>query len=290
MALQYLANGIVVGSIVAIAAVGLTLVYRILKLTNFAHGDMITIGAYTGLYLNISFGMSPWLAIPLAFAVGAGLSLLLDWLVWRRLRKLRAGTVSLIIASIGVALFLRHFILFLFGSRQQAYQLPIQMAEPLGSLPIRMTLDQKLVVLVALLLVLLLHLVLRYTTVGKAMRAMADNMDLAWVSGINVDRVIMWTWVIGGGLATTSGLIYALTRSFDFNLGWFLLLPLFAAIILGGVGNPYGAVLGGVLIGIGQEMSILWVPSQYKLAVGFIIMILTLLVYPRGILGERALR
>ncbi len=272
------------------AAVGLTLVYRILKLTNFSHGDMITLGAYTGLFLNTSLGLNPWLAIPLVFLVGAAVSLVLDMIVWRRLRKLRAGMVSLIVASIGVALFLRHLVMFLFGSTQQSYDVPIQQAKPLWGLPVRLTTDQQLVIVVAIALVILLHLMMQYTTIGKAMRALADNMDLAWVSGIHVNRVILWTWVIGGGLAATAGVLYATTRSFDTNLGWFLLLPLFAAIILGGIGNPYGAILGGFLIGIGQEVSVIWLPSEYKLAVGFFIMIVVLIAYPRGLLGERSLR
>lgn len=290
MALQFLANGIVVGAIIAIAAVGLTLVFRILKLVNFAHGDLITIGAYTALFLNLSLGLSPWAAIPIAFLVGAGISVGLDILVWRKMRRSRAGVVSMIVAAIGLALILRHVVIFLFGPRQQSFSTPIERAEPLWGLPVQMTGDQRWVVLVALAVVVLLHVILRYTTVGKAMRALSDNMDLAWVSGVNVDRVLLWTWVIGGGLATTAGVLYALTRPMHPNMGWFLLLSLFAAIIVGGIGNPYGAILGGLLIGISQEMSVLWLPSEYKMAVGFLIMIIMLLVYPRGLLGERALR
>lgn len=288
--LQYVANGIVVGAVIAVSAVGLTLVFRILRLVNFAHGDMLTVGAYTALYLNLAWGVGPWAAVPVAFLVGAAVSLALEHLVWRKLRRLRAGLVSLIVASIGVALFLRYLVVLLFGSRTQSFARPIQRAEPLWGLPLQLTSDQIWVVAVAVALVLTLHLILRYTTVGKAMRALADNMDLAGLSGIDVDRIILWTWVIGGGLATTGGVLYALTRPIHFNLGWFLLLPLFAAIILGGIGNPYGAIVGGLVIGVSQEVAALWIPAEYKIAVGFLIMILVLLIYPRGLLGERALR
>lgn len=287
---QLIANGVVVGGIIAVTAVGLTLVYRILKLTNFSHGDVVTLGAYLALFLNRKWSVNPWLTLPVVFAAGAGVSVLLDRIIWRRMRHARAGVVSLIVASIGLALFLRYLVVFLFGADNVSFRLPVQMARPLGSLPVRMTPTEQYVILVALAAVLGLHLLLRYTTIGKAMRALADNMDLAWVSGINVDRVIVWTWVVGGGLATTGGVLFALTRPFNYNLGWFLLLPMFAAIILGGIGSPYGAIVGGFLIGIGQEVSTLIISNQYKHAVGFVLMIIVLLAYPRGLFGERALR
>ena len=121
------------------------------------------------------------------------------------------------------------------------------------------------------------------------MRAMSDNSSLAWVSGVDVDRVITWTWVLGGGLAAVGGTLYALVRPLDPNLGWFLLLPMFAAIILGGIGNAYGAAVGGLIIGVLQESSIVVIPAEYRLAVGFVVMIIVLIAYPRGLFGERTL-
>ncbi|MBX5476448.1 MAG: branched-chain amino acid ABC transporter permease, partial [Clostridia bacterium] len=130
---------------------------------------------------------------------------------------------------------------------------------------------------------------LKYTTIGRAMRAMADNSALAWVSGVDVDRVVTWTWILGGGLAAVGGVLYGMIRPIDPNMGWFLLLPMFAAIILGGIGNAYGAAVGGVLIGIIQEASVIVLPAEYRLAVGFLAMIAVLLTYPRGLFGERSL-
>lgn len=288
--LQYVANGIVVGAIIAVAAIGLTLVYSILRLTNFAHGDFITLGAYTALFVNLGFGWRPPMALPVAFAVGAGAAILLEFLVWRKMRQMRASVVALIVASIGVALALRNGLVFFFGPSPQTFQQPVQRAVPFLGLPVTMTPDQQFALVASVVLVLAVHVLLRYTTLGKTMRALSDNTDLAWVSGINVDRVVLWTWVIGGGLAALGGVLYGMTRPLYPELGWHLLLPLFAATILGGVGSPYGAIAGGFLIGIVQEVSVVFVPVEYKIAVGLVAMIIALLVFPRGLFGEASYR
>jgi neutral amino acid transport system permease protein len=285
--LQFVANGVVVGSIVALTAAGLTLVYSILKLTNFAHGDMVTFGAYVGLVVNVLLGVDVWWALPVAFAAGAALGVAVELAVWRRMRRGGAGAVSLMIASIGVAMALRNALVFVFGAQTRSYRMPVTMEERLGPLGVRLTPDELHVVLAAALIFAGLHALLRYTAVGRAMRAASDNAALAWVSGVDVDRVGIWAWIVGGGLAALGGVLYGMIRPIDTNMGWFLLLPMFAAIILGGVGNPYGAVLGGVLIGVAQEVSVRFLPAQYRLAVGFAAMILVLLVRPRGLLGSR---
>lgn len=288
--LQYLANGLVVGSIIALAAIGLSLVYAILNLINFSHGDFLTFGAYMALLFNLAWSLHPWQTLPLVFILGAALGLALEVLVWRRMRRLRAGVVSRIVASIGLALALRNLLVFAFGAEPQAYRAPVQMAVPLGSLPVKVTPDQIWIFFVSLLAVLGFHLLLRHTGIGRSMRALADNVELAWVSGVPVDKVILWVWILGGGFAAIAGAMYAMTRPIHPELGWFLLLPMFAAIIVGGTGNPYGAILGGFLIGIVQEVSVLFIPSEYKIAVGFLAMIIALLVFPRGLLGREVLR
>nr|MBO2507982.1 branched-chain amino acid ABC transporter permease [Bacillota bacterium] len=289
--LQYVANGIVVGAIIAVAAIGLTLVYSILRLTNFAHGDFVTLGAYTALFINLGLGWRPAAALPVAFVVGAALAILLELLVWRKMRQMRASMVALIVASIGVALALRNLLVFFYGPSPQNFQQPVQRATPFLGLPVTMTADQQFALVASVVLVLAVHALLRYTTLGKTMRALSDNTDLAWVSGIDVDRVVTWTWIIGGGLAAVGGVLYGMTRPLYPELGWHLLLPLFAAIILGGIGHPYGAIAGGFLIGIVQEVSVYFgVPVEYKIAVGFVAMIVALLLFPRGLFGEASYR
>lgn len=282
---QYVANGVVVGAIIALTAVGLTLVYSILRITNFAHGEYVTIGAYTALALNMSFGLPPRYGLPVAIVVGAVTAVAVEFLLWRRMRRSRAGPVALIVASIGLALFLRNSIVFIFSPAHRTYAMPIQRAEPFLGLPFRLTADQKFIIAVAALLVILLHILLRYTMIGKAMRAMSDNMDLAWICGVDVDRVVLWAWLLAGGLAAAGGVLYAMTRPVYPELGWHLLLPMFAALILGGARNPYGAIIGGLLIGIAQEASVLIIRNEYKIAVGFIVMILVLFIRPQGLLG-----
>ncbi|HEY8449325.1 MAG TPA: branched-chain amino acid ABC transporter permease [Bacillota bacterium] len=289
--LQYLANGLVVGAVVALAAIGLSLVYSVLRLINFAHGDTVTVGAYIALFVNTAWGLAPWHAVPFAFIVGAAVSLLLEALVWRKMRALRAGAVSRIVASIGLALVLRNLIVFAFGAEPQAYRAPVQMAFAVPGLPnVRITPDQGWILVAAVAAVAGVHALLRYSSIGKAMRALADDADLAAVSGVPVQRVIVYTWLIGGGLAAAAGAMYGMTRPLHPELGWFMLLPMFAAIILGGTTNAYGAILGGFLIGIVQEVSVVLIPSEYKLAVAFAVMILALLCLPRGLLGQEVLR
>lgn len=287
--LQFVASGVVLGSILAITAAGLTLVYSILKLTNFAHGDMVTFGAYMALVLNVSLGVGIWWTLPLAFAAGAALGVITEFLIWSRMRARGAGPVSMIVASIGLAIGIRNALVFFFGPTTKHYAMPIELKVQLGFLPVKMAPDEWHVVLAAVIVIAALHLLLTRTAIGRSMRALSDNPALAWASGVDVDRVVIWTWILGGGLAALGGVLYGMTQPFNTNMGWFLLLPIFAAIILGGIGNPYGAVLGGLLIGVAQEVALMWLPTQYRLAVGFVVMIVVLLVYPRGLLGQRSL-
>jgi neutral amino acid transport system permease protein len=286
---QLFVNGIAVGAIIALAAVGLTLTNGILRLPNFAHGDFMTLGAYMALMFDTqildSFISNTELKIWVAIALGSTLTivafLLSEYLIWKPMRNRRADSTTLIIISIGLALFLRNGIIFIWGGSNQSYDLPVQTA--LDIMGLKIPYYRLVVIGLALLAVLGLHLLLQNTKIGKAMRAVADDLDLASVSGIDVQRVVMWTWVIAGGLTALSGGLYALIQAARPNMGWFLILPLFASIILGGIGNPYGAIFGALIIGITQEVSTYWIPTEYKLAVALVVMVLVLLVKPQGL-------
>jgi neutral amino acid transport system permease protein len=286
---QLFVNGLAVGSIIALAAVGLTLTNGILRLPNFAHGDFLTLGAYLALLfdtqlLNALIGnneIKVWVAIPLGSALTILAFLLCEYLIWRPMRERRATSTTLIIISIGLALFLRNGIIFIWGGGNLSYDLPVE--EALVLFGLKIPYYRMVVIVLAIVAVLGLHLLLQNTKIGKAMRAVADNLDLARVSGIDVERVVLWTWVITGGLTALSGGLYALIQAARPNMGWFLILPMFAAIILGGIGNPYGAILGAFIIGIAQEVSTYWLPSEYKLAVALVVMVLVLLLRPQGI-------
>ena len=277
---QLFINGIAVGSIIALAAVGLTLTYGILRLSNFAHGDFMTLGAYIALSANLR-GLNIWLSIILGgFGTVAGM-LLSEKLLWSTMRDRRASSTTLIIISIGLALFIRNGIILIWGGASQSYDLPV--SEALSFWGLRIPQNQLLVVGLAAIAILALHYLLQYTKVGKAMRAVADDIDLARVSGIDVERVVLWTWIIAGTLTALGGCMYGLTTGLRPNMGWFLILPMFASVTLGGIGNPYGAIAAALIIGISQEMSTPWLGSQYKLAVALSLMIVVLLIRPKGL-------
>ncbi|MDZ8065714.1 MAG: branched-chain amino acid ABC transporter permease [Nostoc sp. DedQUE08] len=277
---QLIVNGIAVGSIIALAAVGLTLTYGILRLSNFAHGDFLTLGAYLTWLIN-TIGVNIWLSMILAAAGTVAAMLLSEKLLWSKMRSIRATSTTLIIISIGLALFIRNGIIFIWGGRNQNYNLPVTPA--LDILGLKIPQNQLLVLGLAVLAILALHYLLQNTKIGKAMRAVADDLDLARVSGINVDRVIFWTWVIAGTITSLGGSMYGLITAVRPNMGWFLILPLFASVILGGIGNPYGAIAAAFIIGIVQEISTPWLGSQYKQGVALLIMILVLLIRPKGL-------
>ena len=278
--LQLLINGIAIGSILALAAIGLTLTYGILKLSNFAHGDFMTLGAYLTWLVNNS-GLNIWLSMLIAAAGTIIAMLIAEYLLWKPMRDRRASDTTLIIISIGLALFLRNGILLIYGGSNQQYLLPVVRALEFGDL--RIAYYRLVVVGLAIAAIVALHLILKNTKIGKAMRAVSDNIDLARVSGINVERIVLWTWVITGTLTAFAGAMYGLIAVVRPNMGWFLILPMFAAVILGGIGNVYGAIAGAFIIGIAQEVSVPLLGSEYKLGVALAIMIVILLVRPQGL-------
>lgn len=298
MILQYLADGVVLGATLALGAVGLTLTYNILNFANFAHGAILTWGAYFGLMLvsamagwripgmgALGFGSTFVIAMAGACLLTAALANILDWLAFRPLRR-HGVQAALVFASFGASLLLRSLIVAFWGPDPSYYTEAIQISREI--LPgIRLTDDAMLVVATALLLVVVLHLFLTRTRLGKTMRAMADNPALAQVSGIDTRRVVAWTWAVGAALAAVSGMLYGLTVQLMPEMGFNLLLPLFAAAILGGIGSIYGAILGGMIIGIAQDLSVAFLSPAYKPAVGFAIMLVVLFIRPQGILGEK---
>ncbi len=281
--LQLVINGLVLGSILALAAIGLSMTYSILNFANFAHGDFLALGAYLTFVFSVILGIPFIPAGAIAVVITALVAVACDYMIWKPMRDKGAGSVTLIIISIGLALFLRNLIIFLWGPDIKRYDLPVKPAIELGSVVI--TQNQIVVIIVAVICMFLVHHLLKKTTIGKAMRALSDNTDLARASGIDVDRVIRYTWAIGMALAAVGGVLYGLITNINPNMGWFMLLPIFAAVILGGIGSPYGAMGGGLIIGLAEELSTAILPTEYKLVVAFAIMIAVLFVRPRGILG-----
>jgi neutral amino acid transport system permease protein len=286
---QLVANGLVTGSIIAIAAVGLSLVYGILKIVNFAHGDYLTFGAFAALLVNVTWGGSMIVGVLFAIAATAALGLVLELGLWRPLRRRGSGIIGLFIVSIGLALVLRNSTLLAWGSQPRRYDVDVFQIYELG--PIRLSLSQLVVIAVAFGAIVLVGLMLARTRLGKAMRALADNRDLASATGIDPDRITTYTWLLGAGLAGLGGVLQGLLQNaFTPNMGFSLLLPIFAAVILGGVGSAYGALVGGLVLGLMMEVST-WdalaggVAPVYKPVVAFLALIAVLVLRPQGVFG-----
>ena len=295
-------NGAVLGAIIALGAIGLTLIYGILNFANIAHGDYMTLGAYLTLFIvggalaalgiegtglgPFTFGYPVLLALPVAAAAVAAVAIGLDALIYRRLRERGVNAVVLAMASLGVAIALRGLVQIVWSG--DAQRLPRE-SKSVYHLPmdVRVPPDAIFVAVVAVALVTVVYLILTRTKMGKAMRATADNPQLARVSGIDTRRVIRWTWAMGASMAATAGVLLAVYQAQMLPImGWRFLIPLFAAAILGGIGNPYGALVGAFAIGVASEVSTQWINPSYKPAVAFAILIAMLLARPRGIFGS----
>ncbi len=299
--LELIVYGIVLGSIISIGAIGLTLVYGIIRFANFAHGDLMTGGAYIALSMvtgllpwigfpdtsfgQLSFGWRMVIAFPVAMVVVGSVAILLDRILYQKLRRKRSGPVIMAMSSLGAAFILRMIILILWGGDSLFYRPGVMRPALVLPMGIKIRPDQIFILFLVFILIISLHLFLHKTKVGKAMRATADNMELALVSGIDTERIIIWTWGIGGALAASGGILYGIDVQLHPYLGWNFLIPLFAATILGTIGNMYGALAGGLIIGVAQQVSTHWLLPTYKPAVAFIIMILILLIRPKGIFG-----
>jgi neutral amino acid transport system permease protein len=288
--LQLVVNGLVTGSIIAISAIGLTLVYGILRIVNFAHGDYLTFGAYMAFAANVTLGANMIVATLFAMVATAFLGLGLEYVLWRPMRRKGAGVVSLFITSIGLALVLRDVIFLIWGAQGRRYNIDVFQVYRFGFL--RLSLSQIVTIGISATAILLVAVMLARTRLGKAMRALSDNRSLASVAGIDVDRVTASTWFIGSALAGLGGVLIGLVQSsFEPNTGASLLLPIFAAVILGGVGNAYGALVGGLTLGVAMEVST-WsalgggIDPIYKPVVAFVVLIVMLLLRPQGLFGH----
>jgi branched-chain amino acid transport system permease protein/neutral amino acid transport system permease protein len=292
-------NGLFLGTILALGAIGLSMVYGILKFAHIAHGDYMTWGAYITFFLlgsvlphstgfgPFTFGYSLFIALPLTMIAVVATALILDRLIYRRLRRRGVNMVVMAMTSLGVAIALRGLVQVIWGAESEQYPRLSKLQYQLP-MDVRIPPDWIFIGSLTVVLVLALYLFLTRTKMGKAMRATSDNLELARVSGINTERVVLWAWAIGAALAATAGVLLAVFESLVYpDIGWDVLIPLFAAVILGGIGNPYGALAGALMIGVSAEVSTQWLTPAYKPAIAFGIMIVALLLRPRGLFGVK---
>jgi branched-chain amino acid transport system permease protein len=300
--IELIVYGIVLGSIIALGSVGLTLIWGITDLFNCAHGDQITVGAYVALlFVNLfgrlgilsgtvgpfSFSWGVLIAFVPSIIISIGLAIGIDRLVYRPMRRLGAHFITAFIASIGVAWALRGVIYIIWGADFHFYNPGLR---PMFFLPmgVKLRADEIFIMLVAWGAVAAVYLFMGRTKSGKALRALADNPVLARVAGIDTERMLMWAWGIAGLLVAVAGILYGIETQLRPEMGWIFLLPLFAAVILGGKGSITGALAGGLVLGVAQQVSTAFLTPTYKPAVAFVIMILVLVFRPKGIFGRRA--
>ncbi len=287
----HLIPGIVLGSIYALGAIGLTLTFGILRFANFAHGETMTLGAFIALFAVNLTGWPVLATLPLSMLLTVLVVLAMDRLFFRPLRT--GPTVILLIASFGLMLMMRSAIQIVWGveleTLRKGLAIPWVLFDALRIFP-----KHLLIVGAALLLMLAVHCLLRYTAIGKAMRAMSDSPELARMSGIDTERVVMATWITGAALAAAAGVLLAYDTHLDSRMGFRILLPVFAAALLGGLGRPYGAMAGGLVIGVAEELSTYsWIGKEalvspgYKSGVAFAIMIVLLIFRPSGLFRGR---
>lgn len=286
MSAQMLLNALLNAALIAPPATAFTLIFAVLRFPNFALGGLITVGAYAAWTVNVPLGLPLALAVPAGMAVTAAAALACDWAVFAPLR--RADSITLLVVSIALALVLENIVRFAYGNEMRGFDLPL--SRPLTFAGLRATGAQLWVLAGGLAIAVSMHVLLAHTRLGKAMRAVADNPSLAAARGIRPGRVITVTWAIAGALLGASGVMAGIDLVIEPLTGWQLTIPILAAAILGGIGSPYGAMLGAVIVGLAQEMTVLILPSAYKVAVSFAIIAVLLLVRPQGLFGTPAVK
>ncbi|WP_229075236.1 branched-chain amino acid ABC transporter permease [Actinoplanes sp. DH11] len=279
-------TGIHFGLIIALAALGLSLIFGTMGLTNFAHGELVTFGALAAFLLNVTVGLPLELAAVLAVVLGGAFGYFQDRFFWGWLRNRRTGLIGMMIISIGAALILRYTYLFFFrGDTRQFAQYVAQPGIDLG--PISVAPKNLLMDAIAIVVLVVVSLALIKTRLGKATRAVSTNPALAAASGISVDSVIRLVWTIGGALAALSGVMLAVFQGINYQMGFQILLLVFAAVTLGGLGTAFGALLGSMVVGLATQLSTLWIPTELKNVGALAVLIVIILIRPQGILGRR---
>jgi neutral amino acid transport system permease protein len=287
--LDQLANGLLLGAIIAITSVGLSLVFSVTRAFNFAHGDMVTLGAMLMVFFTHGLGLPVWLGIVIVVPLGAAFGGFLDLALFRPMRRAGVGGIAMLVATLGLSLLLRYGMLAVAGPEPRALPLPTQRVHQV--LGMAFTPMAMVVIVSTVVLLGLFGLFLNRSTLGTTMRAVSNNRALASASGIDVQRTMLATWAISGGLAAIGGVMLGLTQLVYWDMGFQLLLLIFAGVIAGGLGTAYGAMAGGFFIGLVTQLSVAMPYFRdhvdLKLAVALSVMIVVLLVRPQGLLGRR---
>jgi branched-subunit amino acid ABC-type transport system permease component len=299
---QVVINSIVRASELTLLSLGLTMVYDILKFANFAHTEFAVIGVYLALFLNVTLGLPIIPAAIMASVATGAFSIIIDRAIFKKMRN--ASGIIIMVTSLGLAIALRNTIRAIWGADAQNYSVALQ--KPIVTEYFRITSLQIWIILVGLAAMFSLHVLLHHTKLGKAMRASSDNPELAQASGIATEKIITWVWFIAVTFASLGGILIGMETYILPYMGFAIIVPVFCATIMGGIGNPYGAMLGALVLGFAENFGLyidfgkivslggilnfskeLFIPTGYKPAISFIILILVLLIRPSGILGKK---
>ncbi|MBI4154478.1 branched-chain amino acid ABC transporter permease [Candidatus Woesearchaeota archaeon] len=281
---QLLVNGIIAGAIYALMAASFSLIFNIVKFMDLSPGAIFVVSAFSAYFFNIVLKLNFFIAFILALIIAAVTMILINFLVYKPLRKRKASTFILLLASFGIFLFITGIILLLFGAEVKTFGLPITKGyEIFGAI---ITKIQIILIVTSLVLFLLLTLFMK-TRLGKAMRAVADNKQIASTLGINVERIITKTFIISALLTGFAGILVALEQNLEHSMGFVVILKGLTASVIGGIGNVPAALIGGFLIGIIENLGIWFLPSGYKDAIAFVILVIFLLFRPNGLFGVK---
>lgn len=300
--IQVIINSIIRASELALLSLGLTIVYDILNFANFAHTELAVVAAYLAFFLNVTLGMSIIPAAIIAAIATGFLSILIDRAVFKRMRN--SNGIIIMVTSMGVAIAIRNAVRAIWGADPRSYAIPLQ--KPMITKYFRITPLQVWIIIIGATAMVAFYFLLHYTKLGKAMRASSDNPELAQASGIATEKIITYVWFIAISFASLGGILLGMETYIQPYMGFAIIIPVFCATILGGIGNPYGAMLGALVLGFAENFGLyinfgklvnlggilpfsrdLFIPTGYKPAISFVILIVVLLLRPRGILGRK---
>jgi branched-chain amino acid transport system permease protein len=283
---QLLINGLIAGAIYALVASGFSLIYSVCKFVHFAHGAVIALSAYFLYFLFSMLGLNFWLSVILSIIFASLLGFLIDKIVYKELRKRKASNTILLIASVALLIFFESLILLLFGADVKTIGY-IKISKGIEIFNAIITPLQIIIIIVSIILLFSLFLFMKKTKIGKAMRAVADNKDVAEVVGISAEKIYNWSFIIGSLIAGIAGILVGLEQNLEPTMGTNLMIKGFTAAIIGGIDSVPGAILGAFLLGFAENFGIWFLPSGYKDAIAFIILFIFLLFRPQGILGMK---
>jgi len=284
IATQLILNGIIAGAIYALVASGFSLIYSVTKFMHFAHGAVLALGAYLMYTFAVGIGLNFWLAILLTLICSSFAGVLMDWLVYRPLRKRKASGAVLLIASIALMILVNSLILAFWGADVKTVPVRNPVFDVLGA---RVTLIQVIIIIVSVVLLLALWFLMKRTKLGKAMRAVADNKDVAMTVGINPERIYTYTFAIGSFLAGVAGILIGIEQNLYPIMGLSLIIKGFTGAVIGSLASVPGSVLGSLILGLVENIGIWWLPSGYKDAIAFVLLFIFLLFRPSGLLGVK---